>query len=1262
MTGSFMARFATAFLLLSISLLTACGGCNGGNGNAGEATVSIEAIDPEAGYPGVDMMATFTIEPGEGTNAGGMQWEVDFGDGTRTTGEGVEGDATHAYELAGQYDVEVTALFDGEEVGNAVQPVRVFSPVDLAIAETRGTPANATAGEDLQISFEVTNNTAAEVRTPFEVAAFLSTEPNVTVEDLEDLVALGTSAVEPDAEDEPVIESGGTRSAAFSATIPDDLTGGDYYVVTQLDPRERIADTDLTNNLDVSGSIVRVENLDEALPDVCVRDLFVTPDRAFPQLNSITRGFVLCNNGGQDAFDIVVKTYLSIGDDQFDPGQDRLIDTTEPQDVFAESSVDVGPDQIVLPVGEEIVPDAGDVEVWVAIVAESTDPNATDSDPENNQVIGMQQILVTDEPVMGPDIVVRDFAVSPDSTFLNGTLNMTATIANEGTVDVGTFFCGIYLGGGPRVDTMNDPRLTNVNVPSLDADEEISFDQPITIPGLYDPGVYHLYMVCDPLNALMEPFRSNNAFVYTTPITVTDEADVDMYVESLAVPSDATEGEQFDVTATICVSGTNPSGDTLARLYRNPGTQVDYMADPLAEFDVPNVLPGGDNCIDVDITVDASCQEFQDTYVYGVELDVDDRLPEIDESNNRASGSMPNVVDGEFCQCTEDAFEPNDRPIEAVPLMEGTTEAAICTAGNCDYWGVDLQAGDSLVVQTAFDSTKGALTTTLFDSSGLQSLATDSSDDLQEVSTFLVPQAGRYVARVCGSTAVDRNLYDLDVDILPQSSGVDVLPRDVTLPFGDSFSIGAEVDVSTRIYNLGQQASGAFDAEVYVSPDPVLTDDGNNTLLGSQQISSVSASGIRDVTIPVTLPATLTDGEYWILVVLDPQDTLGDTDTANNRALSRKFAVETECFDPLEPNDSFGAPHDISSGSFSNLTACASADDYYRLCLATGKRFDVTVDFNDAEGDIDLELLNDQAVLIDSSANTGSDVEQVAWDFVNGDQCFYIRSYVVTLDPDLQTTYSMTVNVEDVDPSLLCDSVFEPNDSFANASSFVSAESQTFSVDRCPSSDTDFYFVNLGAGQTVSFTAEKNPPSQAGTLRLQLYQPNMTPGPNEETAPGVPTATIDNYTAPTAGTYFLQVTVTGATRNVTYDLSSTGLGGIDLTPQDLVIGPGDYQVNDEVRFAFDLTNLRSDDATSPAYEVFYGESPSPDPANDISLGTFVAPNVPGNSTVNVDDKADVPGGASDGDRYIHVVVDPMGVSGDLNASNNDATTSITIVP
>lgn len=1255
----FMGRFFF-YLIFALSILgTACGGCGQNNGNAGEASVTIDDVDPVAGYPGVAITVSFSIEPGEGTNESGMAWEVNFGDGDTASGEGVMDSATHAYELPGAYDVQVLAKFDGETVGTAEASVRVYSEVDLVIAETRGSPANRTVGEELQVSFTVTNNTAAEVFTPFEVAAYFSDSPTVSADEIEDLVPLGMQEIVPDVEGEAVIDSGGERSAAFSVTVPEDLPSGDYYVVTVLDPRERIADTDRESNIDVSGPIVRVENPEDALPDICISSLYVSPDRAFPQLSSITRAVVACNEGGQDAFDVVLNTYLSVGDPDFDPGTDILLDTSDPFDIFSNSTADIGPEQLVLDPGSEIVPQTGDVEVWVIVELSSGDPDADDT---NNVVISELPILVTDEPVEGPDIVVRSFAVSPDSTFLNGTLNVTADIANEGTVDVGSFFCGIYLGAGPRIDTNADPRLTNINVPSLDAGESIAIDQPIQVPGLYPPGVYYFYMVCDPLNALQEPFRSNNAFIHPNAITVTDEADVDLFVESVTLPTTINEGEMLDIVARFCVQGSNPSGDTRANLYSNPGTMIDYSAEPLLEFNVPNVLPGPENCIDITVQVEASCADFQSTYVFGVESDIDNRLPEINETNNRQAGSNVVTVAGEFCQCVEDGFEPNDTPLSAVPVIPGTTSAAICTAGNCDYWGVDLTSGDSVIIQTQHESDKGNLTTTLFDPSGLSTIEVSSDPNNQEVSTFLVTEAGRYIVRVCGSTAQDRNLYDLDVTLLPPSAGIDVLPRDFTLPFGDDFTIGETLSTSLRIYNLGALASGAFDVEIYLTSNESTADDADNTLVASQQVASVTGGGILDVNIAATLPTTIPDGDYWMFVVLDPQGNLADTDTSNNRLISRPLSIVTECYDPLEPNDAFNEARDVTAGSFSNLQACASQDDFYRLCLQSGKRFDVTVDFVDADGDIDLELRNEQGTVIDSSQNAQVDVEQVSWDFVNGDQCYVIRVYVIDNNmPDLQTSYSMDINVEDVDPSLLCSSSFEPNDGFATASSFTAAVGASFQLDRCPATDTDFYFVNLAAGSPVSFTAALSPPAQPGTLRLQVYQPNQTPGPNQQTGPGVPTATISNYVPPVSGTYYLQVTVSGATRNVTYTLSETGLGGVDLAPTDLSIGPGTYQPSDEVRFEFDLANLRSADATSPPYEVFYSTSSTPN-ASDISIGTFTAPTVNGNTVITLNDRANLPAAATAGTRYIHIVVDGAGTTGDLNTTNNVATVPITIVP
>ncbi len=1244
---NYFQKFAFLFLFI---FAAGCSDC-GSETSSGSADVVIDSIDPAGGYPGVEIEVAFTITPGEGTNEADMNWQVQFGDGTNATGRGVTGTSKHTYETAGQYDIDVQAWFGDEKVGNAVQPFRVYSPVDLQIDQLSGSPANIRVGEELQVAFNVNNLTAAQVFTSYEVDAFLSLTPINNAEALSDLSAVGSANISPDVAGEPVLDSGGSRNSAFSITIPSDLPSGDYYVVGHLDPRSNIADTNPSNNVISSTSILRIENPTDAVPNAGIRGLFAIPDRAFPQLSNITRGFTLTNTGGQDAFDVIHKTYLSIGNDTLEP-EDLLIHTSQMVDIFANDVLDIVPEQIVLEAGSEIIPPTGqELEVWVIVTVDSD----LDSDTTNNMTALTAPIIVTDEPVVGADIVATDFSVSPDGTFLNGPLEISATVSNEGTVGVGTFFCGVYLGSAPRVDTNNDPRLANVNIPILDSNASIDIQQSITVPGLYDPGVYYMYMVCDPLNALRESFRSNNASIYLNPITLTDEADVDIFVSELTFPASTTENEIVDVIAKVCVTGSNPSGVTQVSFYQTAGASVDYDVDPIFTEDVPNINPG--DCEDITFQITAACDNFISEYSFGVKVDSDARLPENDETNNRKSGDSPIEIAGTFCTCTEENDEPNDSVLDSKPLAIGASSAGICTTGNCDFYAIPLAAGDSMIIKNVFNSQKGELVTKLFGPGGSTLLSQDTAADSQEVGTFIVPQDDTYYLQVCGNTANDRNLYNLDLSIFPQSSGRDLLPYDFVLPAGDSFSIGARLDLSFRVYNLGVSNAVASDARFVISTNQIIG-DGDDLVVSSVPVPAISSGGFTDLNAQVTLPATLMDGDYYLGLEIDPFNDVSESNEGNNLILSNPFQVRTICFDGLEPNDSFGDAIDVNSQTYSNLISCKAAPDYYRICAGDAKKFDVSVAFNSAEGDVDMELFDDQFQLVDSSANAGVDIENVSVDYVNGAQCFYVHVYVTTLDPDLETLYDLSVNIQDVDPALKCSSVFEPNDSFITASSFLAAINFTNSLDRCPVDDSDFYTLNLSAGETVSLSAAKDPVNQAGTLRLQVYLPNETPGPNIETAPGVPVATITDYTAPQSGTFFVQITASGSTRNVTYNLSATGLDGIDLSPANLSIGPGSYNPNDQVRWGFDLNNLLSDTASTPPYSAYFSSSPTFNAANDTLLGNFSAPTVGGNASTPVFGQSNLPSTAQAGTNYLHIVVDPADTLSDANLQNNTTTIAV----
>lgn len=1222
--------------------------------SSGTATVVIDSVDPTAGYENVEFAVNFTITPGNGTTGDAMAWRVDFGDGSQVSGEGTIGTATHAYELSGTYEIKVSAVYNDKVVGSETTSFQVFAPIDLAADGTRGAPANVQTGDDFTVSVNISNSTASDVLTAFDVTFYFSEESNVTPDETDDLIALGTVTVNNEVEGAPVINTGEERNVGFTATIPEELASGDYFILTVVDPEAKVGDTDRTNNFEVSAGIIRVENLSDSIPDVEVRNLFVIPDRAFPELNEVTRGFTLANNGAVDAFEVVYKTYLSVGDDTLDAG-DTLIDESDPVNVLANDLIEIGPDQIVL--DNSIVPPMNEeLTVYVIVQAELTEAGAMDSNEANNTAISDPPITVSDQPVQGPDIVVNSFSVTPNSTFLDGTLSVSTSISNEGTNDVGSFFCGIYLGSAPRVNTQVDPRLDNINIPSLAASDTLQIDKDITVPGLFDPGVYYLYIVCDPQNALNEPFRSNNTGINLEPITITDQADVDMFINSVSVDATVDEGNMYTLTAEVCVQGSNPSGRTIANVFRTGDMVPNYNAEPVASFEIDTITPG--NCQMVTVDIEAACEDFIDTYAHGLEIDVENTLPEYNEANNRRAAGNTQTVNGTFCACNEDGFEPNNRALDAVPLTAGQTSAALCEANTCDYFGVDLLATESLVVTTAFQADKGGLITRLFDPSGIQVLDQDNSADSQAVGVFLVPQAGRYVFSVCGLQSTDKNLYDLDVAILQQSVGVDILVRDTAIPAGGPFSIGTPLNVTSRLYNLGTVASAGFDVQTVVSPDAVFG-DANDVPITTQSITSIPAGGFRDITVPSTLPLTLTDGDYYIGLVADPTGALTETDTANNTGVSRLFGVRTQCFDPLEPNDTLGEATDLADGTYSNLVVCDGADDFYRICPNDAQKFTITTTFDETIGDIDIFLTDEQQNQIDASASAGG-VEQVAVDYVNGSQCYFLQVKVIGL-ADPESSYELDIDIQDVDPALQCDAAFEPNDSFTTASSLLAATGMQ-SIDRCPVPDSDMYYVDLTAGQQVTFTAALDPAMQQGTLRLQIYRPNQTPGPNIETAPGVPTAQITNYIAPTTGRYYAQITVSGSQRKVTYTLDATGLGGIDLTPQSLFIGPGTYSINDEVRFGFDLQNLGADLATAPPYEIWYSDDAVLSTSTDIMMGTFAAGDVAGNATIAVNDRAFVPGLAQTGTRYLFIVVDGQNVLNDTNQANNTISVPITIVP
>jgi hypothetical protein len=1269
---------AASFALLGLG--TSLAGC--GDSSNPSATISNVSVEPETPYPGVETTITYEITD-TSVSSDELSWEVNFGDGTTQTGDGAEAEAIHAYQQSSSYTVQLRALASGSVVATQNVDLTVRPRVDLSVENATPRPSNVEPGDALTIEFDLRNRSAANMTTPFDVPVFYTREDSVSLDALSNgtLQTLGTGTLSAN-EQGVVIEGGRTRSASIQLTVPDDVAGGQWRIVPWLKPDGQFADTNPANNFLVGSSPLFVDAPGNQQADVAVNDVYAIPDFAYPALNQFTHGFDLENVGGAEAPDVRARTYLSVGDTELDDSDMQVATTQESYDVPAGSSVTVGPTEVVL--DSDITAEMGDKQVYVLVEA-FIDTDVTDVSPDNNVGVGEPPITVSNQRVDGPDIAVNSFSVSPTSTFLDGTLELEGQITNEGAENVeGSFVCPVFLGEEPRVRRTQDETFSQINVPSLDSQESTSFSRTVTIPALYDPGTYYIYIVCDASGSIGETFRANNQKIFPDPVEITDQADIDLFVDELSVPQTTTEGQTTTLTATVCVTGSNPSGNTRASLYRNAGSSVDFSEDPIRTFSVDSIPP--DECRDVEIDVPASCQNFQETYSYGMAVDVDESLPENNEENNQTAGSNPITVDGEYCDCTADMYEPNNSRGNWANVSSGTTSASLCDPGGCDYFEVtDVAAGDSLVVETDFDADVGPLTTSLFDASGLTQLDTDSTPGRQQVGVFNVPsksdytftvsgdqktyvlsRSADYTFTVCGATSQARNLYSLNVDKIPQPSGIDLLPRRPDLQAQSQFIIGESVQFETRIHNIGTQASGSFDAELIITPDRTVG-DGNDVLMepATVSVNSISSGSAQDVTIDSSIPTSLNAGEYYIAINLDPQGSLTEANTSNNVAISNAIEVRTRCYDPLEPNDTFQSATEIQSGSYSNLAACASEPDIYQVCATDGKTFTAEANFNAAKGDIDLQLLDSQLNVVDSSAQSGVSTESVTESYVNGDQCYYVRTELFTTQSELEMTYSLDLNIQSVPSSLQCESTFEPNNYTATASSLLSALSSSSAsnplvIDRCPQSDDDFYKVNLTQGQQVTFRGLLDPASQSGTLTLQLYNPSESVIKSKQTSPGDSTVEIADYIAPQAGTYYLQTSISGSSRKLTYRLEGSGFGGIDLEADNLDFWSGNYNPGGDVFFDVDIANLRAGTANAPTLEIYYSTQSTFSTSSATLMDSYTLSDVSGNTTTTVSKQATLPGSIQSGTQYIHARIVPASSQTDASPNNNIDTRTISI--
>ena len=207
---------------------------------------------------------------------------------------------------------------------------------------------------------------------------------------------------------------------------------------------------------------------------------------------------------------------------------------------------------------------------------------------------------------------------------------------------------------------------------------------------------------------------------------------------------------------------------------------------------------------------------------------------------------------------------------------------------------------------------------------------------------------------------------------------------------GDSFSVTAYPR------NNGTATASNYTVSFYASADDTISSE--DYLLGSTTISSTDPLAYSTAEFSTSFPSSIPVGTYFVGWVIDSGSTVDEYFENNNTGLisgSQLMVLPVSITpDMFEQNDTFATAANLPTGdqSYAGLTIDApDDDDYYAWTAPADGNLVVNVGFTQANGDVNVELLDNSGNLLDGSYST-SDSEQVSATVVAGER-YVIRVY-----------------------------------------------------------------------------------------------------------------------------------------------------------------------------------------------------------------------------------------------------------------------------
>lgn len=374
-----------------------------------------------------------------------------------------------------------------------------------------------------------------------------------------------------------------------------------------------------------------------------------------------------------------------------------------------------------------------------------------------------------------------------------------------------------------------------------------------------------------------------------TRFTVTPPSD--LQIPAVTTPSTAATGQALSVGTTVRNTGGSPVAASTLRLYLSADQVLDEGDRLLATRALGNVAVGAAVALTTPTTIPTDTAPG--TYRIIAAVAVSGTMREADEANNIGVSGPVSIT----------LYRPNLTVTALTPPARGAVGQLITMSNTVRNTG-PAPAGPFAV---RFHLSSDAVLDSADPVIGLRTLTGLAPGSASTVSTSLrlpatIPEGQYYVIAVADALEQQAELDETNkVTVSSQFTAVPYQPElaitAMTVPARGA--IGQAMAVANTVRNTGLATAGPFTVRFHLSSDGVL--DGGDPLVGVRSLTGLAAGGASATPTSLRIPATVREGEYYVIAVVDAAGQQAELDETNNAAVSAPFSVV-----PYRPGDGGG--------------------------------------------------------------------------------------------------------------------------------------------------------------------------------------------------------------------------------------------------------------------------------------------------------------------------------------------------------------------